>query len=241
MKTDCSKLSLTLDPTVTTVIGSDRYGTITTNIVINDDDIYDAIRNVRWRRTDMEEKKARGICFDTLEKTLRKMGIFLTEIHQDSYNDYAEITCRVNPIDWYISLDEKDTNKYWGIPAMKKDVKPHPKKVIFSGPATTILWTDGTKTTVRCSSEDVWEDEVGIAMCYLKKMLGNKGNYNNIFREAMKVAVVAEPKTKGVSSSKDSGTCVTSTFDSMSEIARINKCINDAANALLSKTVKEKK
>jgi len=88
-----------------------------------------------------------------------------------------------------ITADCYPTTKYWNVPAMKKDGRPHPKKVIFCGPATTILWTDGTKTTVRCSSEDVWEDEVGIAMCYLKKMLGNKGNYNNIFREAMKVAV----------------------------------------------------
>lgn len=72
--------------------------------------------------------------------------------------------------------------------------KPTPKKVIFSGPATTILWKDGTKTTVKCSSEDVWDDDVGIAMCYLKKMLGNKGNFNNIFREAMKVAEVQYKK-----------------------------------------------
>ena len=138
----------------------------------------------------MKEKKAKGVGFDELAKVLRKMGIFVTEIHQDSYNDYAEITCKVNPIDWYTSLDEKNTNKRC------KDARLHPKKVIFCGPATTILWTDGTKTTVRCSSEDVWEDEVGIAMCYLKKMLGNKGNYNNIFREAMKVAVVQELKDR---------------------------------------------
>jgi len=72
--------------------------------------------------------------------------------------------------------------KFW------EDNRVSPKKVIFSGPATTILWKDGTKTTVKCSSEDVWDDDVGIAMCYLKKMLGNKGNFNNIFREAAKVA-----------------------------------------------------
>ncbi len=75
-------------------------------------------------------------------------------------------------------------------PKIKKDGKWHdlaPKKVIFNGPATTILWKDGTKTTVKCQDEDVWADDVGIAMCYLKKMLGNKGNFNNIFREAKKV------------------------------------------------------
>lgn len=132
-------------------------------------DICDAITFAAERKMDMEERKAIGVSFDKLEKTLRK-------------NDYAEITCKVNTIDWHMSLDEKD------VPAMKKDSRPHPKKVIFSGPATTILWTDGTKTTVKCSDEDMWTDEVGIAMCYLKKLLGNKGNYNNIFREAMKVA-----------------------------------------------------
>ena len=30
------------------------------------------------------------------------------------------------------------------------DKRTTPKKVIFSGPATTILWKDGTKTTVKC-------------------------------------------------------------------------------------------
>ena len=68
-------------------------------------------------------------------------------------------------------------------------MKLNPKKVIFSGPATTILWTDGTKTTVKCSmEEEYFDEEKGIAMCYLKKMFGNKGNFNNIFREAMAVS-----------------------------------------------------
>lgn len=191
MKIDWNKGSLTLDPTT---ISTNNYTTTGTNTISINDDVCDGICSEIKRRMDMEEKKAIGIGFDTLEKTLRKMGIFLTEVRQDSYNDYAEITCKVNPIDWYVSLDEKKPNKYWDIPAMKRSDRPHPKKVIFSGPATTILWKDGTKTTVRCSSEDVWEDEVGIAMCYLKKMLGNKGNYNNIFREAMKVAVKEEKK-----------------------------------------------
>lgn len=197
------------------------------------DDIYDAIRYAAEREINMNEKKVKGICFDKLEKTLREMGIFLTEIRQDSYNDYAEITCKVNPIE-YISLDGKD------VPVMKKDSRPHPKKVIFSGPATTILWTDGTKTTVKCSDEDVWENEVGIAMCYLKKLLGNKGNYNNIFREAMKVAVVAEPKVATASTINNSA-YVTRAFDDMSDnIDRINKCMKNAADAL-NEVMKEKK
>ncbi len=189
----------------------------------------------------MKENKTRGVGFDELEKVLRKMGIFLTEIRQDSYNDYAEITCRVNPIDWYMSLDKKDTNKRRDVfTEAAKNGRPHPKKVIFRGPATTILWTDGSKTTVKCSDEDVWEDEVGIAMCYLKKMLGNKGNYNNIFREAMKVAEVQTPRASTISDI-DSGVCISNAFDNMSNtIEKIRKCMTDAANEL-SKIEKEKK
>lgn len=204
------------------------YTTITSN-----DDIYDAITCAIERKMDMEEKKARGVSFDKLEKTLREMGIFLTEVRQDSYNDYAEIICKVNPIE-YISLDEKNTNKWWDVPAMKKNGRPHPKKVIFSGPATTILWMDGTKTTVKCSDEDVWEDEVGIAMCYLKKLLGNKGNYNNIFREAMKVAEVQHKKEELASSTVIEGeTYYSSALDSMKRnIDEINDFMKDAADAL---------
>jgi hypothetical protein len=242
MKIDWNKYSLTAEPTA---ISSDYYPTtVTTNISINSD-IQSAIASAVNRRMEMEEKKTKGVSFDALEKTLRKMGIFLTEIHQDSYNDYAEIICRVNPIDWYISLDKKDT------PATK-DSRPHPKKVIFCGPATTILWTDGTKTTVRCYSEDVWEDEVGIAMCYLKKMLGNKGNYNNIFREAMKVAVVQELKEK-LASTIDSSMHTSSALDDMAnDTDKMNKYMKVAIDALseavtkdvedaLSEFVKEKK
>ena len=194
------------------------------------DDIYDAIGYAAEREINMNEKKIKGICFDKLEKTLREMGIFLTEIRQDSYNDYAEITCKVNPIDLYISLDGCDERDPL---AKKKDTRPHPKKVIFCGPATTILWKDGTKTTVKCSDEDVWENEVGIAMCYLKKLLGNKGNYNNIFREAMKVAEVQESKETTASNIDND-----MLYDA--DMARIKKNIKDAADAL-SKVIKEKK
>lgn len=176
--------------------------------------------------------------FNDLEKDLKEYGITLSTIRSSYGNgDYAcEIEGYFTP-----SVYKAHNAREKLTPVHPVGSKPIPKKVIFSGPATTILWKDGTKTTVKCSSEDVWDYDVGIAMCYLKKMLGNKGNYNNVFREAMKVAVVAEPKTKDISSSIDSGTYVASAFESMSEIARINKCINDAANALLNRAVKEKK
>lgn len=91
-----------------------------------------------------------------------------------------------------ILQEEKTCNKKEK-PPMR--TRPTPKKVIFSGPATTILWNDGTKTTVKCQEDaEYFDEEKGIAMCYLKKMFGNKGNYNNIFRKAMKIAISQDRK-----------------------------------------------
>lgn len=57
------------------------------------------------------------------------------------------------------------------------------KDVIFNNPATIVLWKDGTKTVVKCQDEDVYNPETGLAMCIIKKMCGNKGNYNDVFNE----------------------------------------------------------
>ena len=55
--------------------------------------------------------------------------------------------------------------------------------VIFHDPATIVKWKDGTKTVVKCQKDkgDVYNPEQGLAMCIVKKICGNKGNYNDIF------------------------------------------------------------
>lgn len=62
------------------------------------------------------------------------------------------------------------------------------KDVIFNNPATIILWEDGTKTVVKCGENDTYDPEKGMAMAICKKMLGNKGNYNNVFKKWLKEA-----------------------------------------------------
>lgn len=57
------------------------------------------------------------------------------------------------------------------------------KKVIFNDPATIILWQDGTKTVVKCSENDTYSPEMGMAMAICKKALGNKGNYSKVFKK----------------------------------------------------------
>ena len=60
------------------------------------------------------------------------------------------------------------------------------KKVIFNNPATIVYWKDGTKTVVKCGKDDTYSEETGLALCFMKKALGNKGNYNNTFKKYIK-------------------------------------------------------
>lgn len=198
-----------------TTAGSDAYIAAEINRKVNE--IY-------------KEREARmtGVKFNDLEKDLKELGIELSTIRHSSGDIGFEIEGYFNPNRYEIHRGREMCS----VPITPK--KPLPKKVIFSGPATTILWKDGTKTTVKCSSEDVWDDDVGIAMCYLKKMLGNKGNFNNIFREAMKVAEVQTKKEELASSTVIEGeSYYSSALDSMKRnIDEINDFMKGAADAL---------
>lgn len=55
------------------------------------------------------------------------------------------------------------------------------EKVIFNDPATIIFWKDGAKTVVKCQPGDKYGKEKGLAMCYMKKAMRNKGNFNDQF------------------------------------------------------------
>lgn len=68
----------------------------------------------------------------------------------------------------------------WLLPA-KCEVKVKEcriKDVKFSGPATIVFWTDGTKTVVKCRKGDKFDPEKGIAMACAKKLMGNEDGYH---------------------------------------------------------------
>lgn len=60
---------------------------------------------------------------------------------------------------------------------------PEIKNVKFNGPATIVFWTDGTKTVVKCQDGDDYSEEVGLAMCIVKKAFGNMSKHNDIFKK----------------------------------------------------------
>lgn len=57
------------------------------------------------------------------------------------------------------------------------------ENVIFNDPATIVFWLDGSKTVVKCQPGDTFSKELGLAMAICKKVYGNKGNYNDVFKK----------------------------------------------------------
>ena len=73
------------------------------------------------------------------------------------------------------------------------------KKVIFNDPATIVLWQDGTKTVVKCGEEDTYDPEKGLALCFAKKAMGNKGNFNNTMKKWVEPEIKLTETLSGIS------------------------------------------
>jgi len=66
----------------------------------------------------------------------------------------------------------------------KQTYLPWPKDVIFNAPATVVFWDDGTKTVVKLMEGEEFNPEVGLAMCFCKKVMGD--GYKRWFKDALK-------------------------------------------------------
>lgn len=70
----------------------------------------------------------------------------------------------------------------------EKNPDPHEfireiKNVYFNDPVTVVIWKDGTKTIVRCSENDFYDPEKGLAMAIVKKAYGNDNRFHKIFKK----------------------------------------------------------
>ena len=70
------------------------------------------------------------------------------------------------------------------------NVKPEVKNLYFNKAKgiTVVVWADKSITKVTCYNED-FDEEKGLAMCYMKKVLGNKGNFNNKLNKWLSEAI----------------------------------------------------
>lgn len=74
-------------------------------------------------------------------------------------------------------MHEKDALLMANAAYLKPDLEV--EKVVYNPPATVVLWKDGTKTVVKCDSRDVYDKRTGLALCFMKKALGNKSRALN--------------------------------------------------------------
>lgn len=108
-------------------------------------------------------------------------------------NDIIDTMQVMNPyVDYKYELDRcfrdltsfpaVDPNK-WNMVFGMGRVNFEYKKVIFNPPATIVIWKDGTKTVVKCSPDDEFDPEKGLAFCFMKKAMGNSGAYNKVLKK----------------------------------------------------------
>lgn len=57
------------------------------------------------------------------------------------------------------------------------------KKVYFNDPVTVVIWEDGSKTIVRCSENDYYDAEKGLAMAIIKRFMGNDNSFHKVFKK----------------------------------------------------------
>jgi len=85
------------------------------------------------------------------------------------------------------------------VPDIYRNFRVTPERVIYNDPATIVFWKDGTKTVVKCMEGDMYNPEVGLAMCVCKKLYGSK--YHKFFRYY--APQESEPKETGKTASLD--------------------------------------
>jgi hypothetical protein len=65
---------------------------------------------------------------------------------------------------------------------LKKLLKP--VRVIFNDPVTVVYWSDDTKTLVRCSENEEFIPEFGLAMAFMRKLYPNRGEFLQFLEDA---------------------------------------------------------
>lgn len=102
-------------------------------------------------------------------------------IYDDPYAPYTPKYTWVTPKE-ILTWDEWIKLLDWLFPVNEKIEDPI-EKVIFNYPATIVFWKDGTKTVVKCQYGETFDEEKGIALCFMKKYFDNKGYFNDIFKK----------------------------------------------------------
>ena len=119
------------------------------------------------------------------------------------------------------------------------------KKVIFNEPATIVFWADGTKTVVKCSKDDEFDPEKGLAMAIAKKFFGNENGYSKNIKkwadtyEKANISINTGASGVGNSFADAMTTVLNDIFKNMFEVHSPSKTIMENTNENIEKESKE--
>lgn len=60
------------------------------------------------------------------------------------------------------------------------------RQIIFSGPKTIVIWSDGSKTIVSCSKDDTYDGYAGFCAAVAKKMFGSTSQVKRVIEKYTK-------------------------------------------------------
>lgn len=121
--------------------------------------------------------------------TYNELDYMLREVRGNLIDNSLVEYCRAD-----VEATKGLLNSVYGKPAFRGK-EPSIKDGIFNGPATIVLWQDGTKTIVKAQNGEPVDKEKGLAMAIVKKVYGNKGNYNDIFRKYIDTPAISHKKS----------------------------------------------
>lgn len=152
--------------------------------------------------------------FKQFLKEVKTMNFLSFEVEHSSIWDSDMMRCRLE-----FEIDSKEAWKYEPLMKRARDSLqirqfgesvlsafldaanlPKPKKVIFHGPATIVMWQDGTKTVVKKTENDTDDREKAVMFAILKKVCGSRGNMNRYLKLFKEVESNEEKKEEAGSS-----------------------------------------
>lgn len=137
---------------------------------------FDPVRSheIKVNAKGLEKIQRREAVEETITMGLRSGKTYLTQIGKFKNKD--------NGFDSVIYEMEKQRKfAERGVDEMKN---VEVKKIIFNGPKTIVLWSDGTKTIVSMSKDEPrFDPEAAFCAAYTKKMFGSNSKIKRIIKE----------------------------------------------------------
>jgi len=119
-----------------------------------------------------------AICTELYKEINGNMSISPRYEVKNSYQstDGSKVITGLNLLSMNI-MKPRDLSGAFVVPGCSRII-PRIKSILFNEKkkVTTIIWNDNTKTMAKCTADDDYDEEIGVAICIAKKYYGNNQN-----------------------------------------------------------------